>query len=56
MNPPDEVRDKFVRYGQFLELVKDLAPIPMAVVPPCSPEALHSALDAARYSLIVPFW
>jgi phosphate acetyltransferase len=54
MNPPDEVRDKFARYRQLLELVQDLAPISMAVVHPCGSEALQGALDAAKARLIVP--
>jgi phosphate acetyltransferase len=54
MNPPDVVRDKFARYRQLLELVKDLKPITMAVVHPCGTEALQGAIDAAKARLIVP--
>ncbi|MGB8856930.1 MAG: bifunctional enoyl-CoA hydratase/phosphate acetyltransferase [Burkholderiales bacterium] len=54
MNQPNELHDKFARYRQLLELVKNLPPISMAVVHPCGGEALQGALDAAKSGLIVP--
>lgn len=46
--------DKSLRYEQLLAAARRLAPIGMAVVHPCSREALEGALDAARLGLIRP--
>jgi phosphotransacetylase/acyl dehydratase len=48
------VADKTLRYEQLLAAARGLTPIRMAVVHPCSREALESALDAARLGLIQP--
>lgn len=48
------VADKNLRYEQLLAAARGLAPIRMAVVHPCSREALEGALDAARLGLIEP--
>ena len=46
--------DKNMRYQQLLAGARHFAAIRMAVVHPCSREALTSALDAARLRLILP--
>jgi phosphate acetyltransferase len=53
---PMQVRlsDKMARHKQLLELAKGLAPIKVAVVHPCSEEALRGALEAAVEGLIEP--
>ena len=53
---PMQVRlsDKTLRYRQLLALTKGLQPITVAVVHPCSEEALRGALGAAEMGLIVP--
>ena len=54
--PPMRVRlaDPALRYHQLLALVKGLPPITVAVVHPCSKEALFGAIEAAEMGLIVP--
>lgn len=53
---PMQVRmwDKTLRYRQLLALVDALPPISVAVVHPCSEDALRGALDAAALGLITP--
>ncbi|NDP59835.1 MAG: bifunctional enoyl-CoA hydratase/phosphate acetyltransferase [Oxalobacteraceae bacterium] len=53
---PMQVRlwDKTLRYRQLLALVDKLPPISVAVVHPCSEDALRGALDAAALGLITP--
>lgn len=53
---PMQVRlsDKTLHYRHLLELTKGLSPITVAVVHPCSEEALRGAVDAAEKGLIVP--
>ncbi|MCE9657706.1 MAG: bifunctional enoyl-CoA hydratase/phosphate acetyltransferase [Burkholderiales bacterium] len=46
--------DKNLRYHQLLAAARACEPIRMAVVHPCSREALEGALDAARLGLIQP--
>lgn len=46
--------DKNLRYCQVLAAAQQCEPIRMAVVHPCSREALDGALDAARLGLIQP--
>lgn len=46
--------DKSLRYGQLLAAAQQCAAIRMAVVHPCSREALEGALDAAKLGLIEP--
>ncbi|MFZ0161831.1 MAG: bifunctional enoyl-CoA hydratase/phosphate acetyltransferase [Kineosporiaceae bacterium] len=48
------IADKNLRYDQLLAAAQGLTPIRMAVVHPCSREALEGALDAARLGLIDP--
>ncbi|HSI56997.1 MAG TPA: bifunctional enoyl-CoA hydratase/phosphate acetyltransferase [Ideonella sp.] len=48
------LRDKTLRYRQLLARAEGLAPITMAVVHPCSEDALRGAIDAAQMGLIVP--
>jgi phosphotransacetylase/acyl dehydratase len=48
------IADKNLRYRQLLAAAKQCEPIRMAVVHPCSREALEGALDAARLGLIQP--
>jgi len=48
------VADKSLRYQQLLTAARRCAPIRMAVVHPCSREALEGALEAARLGLIEP--
>ncbi len=53
---PMQVRlsDKTLCYRQLLALTEGLAPISVAVVHPCSEEALSDALEAAKMGLIKP--
>ena len=53
---PMQVRlsDKTLCYRQLLALTKGLPPITVAVVHPCSEEALRGAIEAAEKGLIVP--
>lgn len=53
---PLQVRltDKTLRYRQLLALTEGLDPITVAVVHPCSEEALRGAIEAADMGLIVP--
>jgi phosphate acetyltransferase len=53
---PLQVRmtDKGLRYRQLLELTKGSPPITVAVVHPCSDEALRGAIEAAELGLITP--
>lgn len=53
---PPQVRltDKTLRYRQLLALTEGLDPITVAVVHPCSEEALRGAIEAADMGLIVP--
>jgi len=53
---PMQVRltDPSLRYRQLLALVEGLPPITVAVVHPCSEEALLGAIEAAEMGLIVP--
>jgi phosphate acetyltransferase len=46
--------DKALRYRDLLAMAAGLPPITMAVVHPCSEEALRGAIDAAAIGLIVP--
>lgn len=46
--------DKQLRYRQLLALTRDLPAITVAVVHPCSEEALRGAIEAAEMRLIVP--
>jgi phosphotransacetylase/acyl dehydratase len=46
--------DKTLRYRRLLAAAGAHAPLAMAVVHPCSREALEGALDAARLGLILP--
>lgn len=46
--------DKTLRYRQLLALTRELPPIAVAVVHPCSEEALSGAIAAAEMGLIVP--
>ncbi len=46
--------DKDLRYRQLLALTAGLAPIRVAVVHPCSEDALRGAVEAAEMGLIVP--
>ena len=46
--------DKTLRYRQLLSLTRELPPITVAVVHPCSEEALRGAIAAAEMGLIVP--
>ena len=48
------IADKNLRYGQLLEAAQRCERIRMAIVHPCSREALEGALDAARLGLIEP--
>jgi phosphotransacetylase/acyl dehydratase len=48
------IADKNLRYRQLLAAAQACEPIRMAVVHPCSREALEGALDAARLGLIQP--
>lgn len=48
------IADKNLRYRQLLAAAKTCEPIRMAVVHPCSREALEGAIDAARLGLIQP--
>jgi phosphotransacetylase/acyl dehydratase len=48
------IADKNLRYRQLLAAAQQCQPIRMAVVHPCSREALEGALDAARLGLIQP--
>ncbi len=48
------IADKNLRYRQLLAAAKACEPIRMAVVHPCSREALEGAIDAARLGLIQP--
>jgi phosphotransacetylase/acyl dehydratase len=54
--PPMQVRltDKTLRYRQLLALVDGLAPITVAVVHPCSEDALRGAVEAGEMGLIIP--
>jgi len=51
---PMQVRvwDKTLRYRQLLALTRAMSPITVAVVHPCSEEALYGALEAADLGLI----
>ena len=53
---PMQVRlsDRTRRYRQLLALTEGLAAIPVAVVHPCSEEALRGAIEAAEMGLIQP--
>ena len=51
MTPP---REHARRHAQLLARVRGLAPIRVAVVHPCSEEALRGALEAAALGLVVP--
>ena len=53
---PMQVRltDKTLRHRQLLALTHGLEAITVAVVHPCSPEALRGAIEAAKMGLIVP--
>ena len=53
---PMQVRlsDRTLRYRQLLALTKGLPPVTVAVVHPCSEDALRGALGAAEMGLIVP--
>ncbi|MBV8469886.1 MAG: bifunctional enoyl-CoA hydratase/phosphate acetyltransferase [Burkholderiaceae bacterium] len=53
---PLEVRvsDRNLRYQQLLDLTKGLPPLRVAVVHPCSEDALRGALEAAVMGLITP--
>lgn len=46
--------DTTLRYRQLLALTKGLSPIHVAVVHPCSEDALRGAIEAAEKGLIVP--
>jgi len=46
--------DKTLRYRQLLSAAKDMPTISVAVVYPCSPDALRGALEAAAIQLITP--
>lgn len=46
--------DKTLQYRRLLALTQGLSPITVAVVHPCSDEALLGALEAAQMKLIVP--
>lgn len=46
--------DKTLQYRNLLRLVKDEPPITVAVVHPCSEEALLGAIEAAQMGLIIP--
>ncbi len=48
------LRDATLRYKQLLALTQGLAPIAVAVVYPCSEEALRGAVEAAAMGLILP--
>jgi phosphotransacetylase/acyl dehydratase len=48
------IADKNLRYRELLATAQQLEPIRMAVVHPCSREALEGALDAGRLGLIEP--
>jgi phosphate acetyltransferase len=48
------VADKNLRYGQLLAAAQQCPPIRMAVVHPCSREALEGAILAAQLGLITP--
>ncbi|MFO1217867.1 MAG: bifunctional enoyl-CoA hydratase/phosphate acetyltransferase [Burkholderiaceae bacterium] len=50
--PEPLLADKNLRYEQLLAAARDCAPVRMAVVHPCSKDALEGALDAARMGLI----
>ena len=49
-----QLSDKTLQYRKLLSLVHDLPPITVAVVHPCSEEALLGALEAAQKNLIIP--
>jgi phosphotransacetylase/acyl dehydratase len=53
---PMQVRlsDKTLRYRQLLAMAQGLPPITVAVVHPCSEDALRGAVEACRLELIVP--
>jgi len=53
---PMQVRlsDKTLRYRQLLAMIDGLAPITVAVVHPCSEDALRGAIEAAGMGLIIP--
>lgn len=42
------------RQQHLVDSVKDLAPIPCAVVHPCDVDSLQGAVDAAKHGLIIP--
>ncbi len=46
--------DKTLQYRNLMNLVQGLPPISVAVVHPCSPEALLGAIEAARMGIIIP--
>jgi len=53
---PMQVRlsDKTLRYRRLLAMIEGLAPITVAVVHPCSEDALRGAIEAAEMGLIIP--
>ncbi|MEQ1515280.1 MAG: bifunctional enoyl-CoA hydratase/phosphate acetyltransferase [Usitatibacteraceae bacterium] len=53
---PMQVRltDRALRYRQLLALTKGLPPLPVAIVHPCSEDALRGAIEAAEMGLIIP--
>jgi len=53
---PMQVRlnDKTLRYRRLLAMIEGLAPITVAVVHPCSEDALRGASEAAEMGLIIP--
>ena len=52
--PAAKLANKERRYHQLLALTAGLSPITMAVVHPCTAEALRGAVEAAQQGLIIP--